>query len=283
MALNIGHLFDAASSESEPEGDSRPLNDHVVVNIIKKTDELQKAAVEGIHLNHHLRNANEAIKAGKPPLGLIPKLNLMAYRGTKELQEAVDQEMIKAGLAVCSLLQQHFAKALKDSKEKIDLLNGELTPLTDSAEDEGYRDELKSRVQKSLNDIAKKCEIEAKNLAERSSRKRTREPEGPAEAPPKRARPTNGPPVLNTTLDRDTAKTSLFEVMNDVSDLNNIIIHSLTPLSHPQIRARLPPVRGQKSGRGQGPARGKGKGGRGERGARGPRNWQGPPSCNGWN
>ena len=118
--------------------------------------------MEGIRLNHHLRNAKEAIKAGKPPLGLTPKLNLMAYRGTKELQEAVDQEMIKAGLAVCSLLQQHFAKALKDSKEKIDLLNGELTSLTDSAEDEGYRDELKSRVQKSLNDIAKKCEIEAK-------------------------------------------------------------------------------------------------------------------------
>ena len=39
--------------------------------------------------------------------------------------------MSKAGLAVCSLSQQHFSKALKDSKEKIDLLNGELTSLAD--------------------------------------------------------------------------------------------------------------------------------------------------------
>ena len=100
MALNIGHLFDATSSESEPERDSRPLNDHdrgLKMNINKKSDELQKAAVEGIHLNHHLRNAKEAIKAGKPPLGLTLKLNLTAYRGTKELQEAVDQECPKPG------------------------------------------------------------------------------------------------------------------------------------------------------------------------------------------
>ena len=118
MALNIGHLFDAASSESEPERDSRPLSDHdrdLRTSINKKTDELQKAAVEGIHLNHHLKNAKEAIKSGKPPHGLTPKLNVTAYKSTKELQEAVDQEMSKAGLAVCNLLQQHFSKALKES------------------------------------------------------------------------------------------------------------------------------------------------------------------------
>ena len=130
--------------------------------------------------------------------------------------------MSKAGLAVCSLLQQHFSKALKESKEKIDALNGELTSLAESTEVEGYRNELQSRVQKALNDISTKCETEAKNLTERSSRKRTREPAGPAEVPPKRTRPNNGPPVLNTTLDRDTAITMLFEGMNDVSDQNNI-------------------------------------------------------------
>ena len=133
--------------------------------------------------------------------------------------------MTKAGLAVCSLLQQHFAKALKESKEKIDVLNGELASLAESAKDEGYRDELKSRVQKALNDIAAKCETESKNLAERSSRKRTREPAGPAEAPPKKARPNNGPPVLNTTLNRDTAITT----MNDVSDQNNINSFTYSP------------------------------------------------------
>lgn len=196
MALNIGHLFDAVSSESEPEGDPRTLSEHdrsLKQSINKKSDELQKAALEGIHLNHHLKNAKEAIKADKPPHGLIPRLNLTAYRGTKELQEAVDKEMLKAGLAVCNLLQQHFSKALKESKEKIDVLNGELTSLAESTEDDGYCNELQSRVQKTLNDISTKCEAEAKNLAERSSRKRTREPTDPAEVPPKRTRSNNVP------------------------------------------------------------------------------------------
>ena len=55
MALNIGHLFDAVSSESEPEGDPRALSDHdrsLKTSINKKSDELQKAALEGIYLNH---------------------------------------------------------------------------------------------------------------------------------------------------------------------------------------------------------------------------------------
>ena len=114
-------------------------------------------------------------------------------------------------------------------------------------------------MQKSLNDIAKKCEIEAKNLAERSSRKRTRESEGPAEAPPKRARPTNGPPVLNTTLDRDTAKTSLFEVMNDVSDLSNIYSLTYSP-SPPTDKSPTTPSKRAKIWPRPRPSQRKGKG-----------------------
>ena len=99
MALKICHLFDAGSSEPEPESDTRSLSDHdrgLKQKITKKSEELKNASLEEIHLNHHLRNAKEAIKAGKPPLGLTPKLNLTVYRRTKELQDAVDAEMKKS-------------------------------------------------------------------------------------------------------------------------------------------------------------------------------------------
>ena len=99
----------------------------------------------------------------------------------------------------------------------------------------------------------------SKNLVERSSRKRTRELEGPAEAPPKRARPTNGPPVLNTTLDRDTAKTSLFEVMNDVSDLSNIYSLTYSP-SPPTDKSPTTPSKRAKIWPRPRPSQRKGKG-----------------------
>jgi hypothetical protein len=113
MALKIEHLFDAASSESEEEADTRDLSefDKGLRKLVKnKTEELETAAIEGIRINHHLRMAREAIKADKPPKGLTPHINVTAYLGDAELQGAVDEEMTKAGLAVCSLLQSHFSK-----------------------------------------------------------------------------------------------------------------------------------------------------------------------------
>ena len=56
----------------------------------------------------------------------------------------------KAGLAVCGQVQHHFSHALKQSKKKIDSLNVELASLADSAEDEQYRGEMKTKVQKAL-------------------------------------------------------------------------------------------------------------------------------------
>ncbi len=57
MALKIGHLFDAASSESEEEADTRDLSefDKGLRKLVKnKTEELETAAIEGIRINHHI-------------------------------------------------------------------------------------------------------------------------------------------------------------------------------------------------------------------------------------
>jgi hypothetical protein len=78
MALQIVHLFDAASSESETEAENpaRPWHTRQgAEKLLKnKVDELEEAALEGIRINHHLKMAKEAIKAKKPPKGLTPRL-----------------------------------------------------------------------------------------------------------------------------------------------------------------------------------------------------------------
>ena len=81
MALNIGHLFNAGSSESEPETEAQTLSKYdrgLKSEIQKKSDELRNAAIEGIYLNHHLKNAKEAVRTGRAPNGLTPKVNVIS-------------------------------------------------------------------------------------------------------------------------------------------------------------------------------------------------------------
>ena len=75
---------------------------------------------------------------------------------------------------------------------------------------------------KLLNDGADKCELESKRLAERANKKRARDETPSSEAPAtKRPKPSDAPPVLNCTQDRDAAITNMFEALKDVSHTNN--------------------------------------------------------------
>ena len=114
MAARMGHLIDAGSSESEPEGPELSEHDKSLkLKIKQKCEEFEEVGMEGLHITHHLRMVKDAIKLGKPLKGLTPTLTLTAYLETEEFGKAVKEEMAKAGLAVCRLLRDHYSSIHK--------------------------------------------------------------------------------------------------------------------------------------------------------------------------
>lgn len=105
---------------------SRTFLEHQVQK--KKSDELKNAAIEGT--STIISKTKEAIQAGHLTASLWSSIS----QPTTALKNC---KMTKADLAVCSLLQCHFFKALETSQERMDALD-ELSPLADSAEDESY-------------------------------------------------------------------------------------------------------------------------------------------------
>ena len=79
MALNIKHLLDRVSSESETEINTNPaLSDYdkgLPKKLNPKLKEVEDAAMESIRINHHLKVCKEAIRTGQPPKGLTPTQN----------------------------------------------------------------------------------------------------------------------------------------------------------------------------------------------------------------
>ena len=73
MALNIKHLLDGVSSESDTESNTNPiLSDYdkeVTKKLNPKLKEIEDAAMESIRINHHLKVCKEAARTGQPPKG----------------------------------------------------------------------------------------------------------------------------------------------------------------------------------------------------------------------
>ena len=73
MALNIKHLLDGVSSESDTESNTNPiLSDYdkeVTKKLNPKLKEIEDAAMESIRINHHLKKCKEADRTGQPPKG----------------------------------------------------------------------------------------------------------------------------------------------------------------------------------------------------------------------
>ena len=184
MAKCMKQLFDIGSSESETEGSELSPNNQTIKPKIKELCELfEKVGLESARATHHLKMAKEAIKSGVPPKGLTPNLTLTAYMETEELKAAVKSEMTQAGLAICKLLRNHYLAIHKKNVDKLNEIEKICADLTNAIEDPECKTAIKEWTLKTLNASADRCEAEGKRLAERVSKKRTRDDAPTEEAP----------------------------------------------------------------------------------------------------
>ena len=142
MALNIGHLLDGGSSESEFESDPDTLSPHdqeVTKKVNTLFKEFEQTALESIRVNHHLKMAKEE---GKPPKGLMPTIKLTAYLGTSELLKSVNQALMSCSVNACKILQTHYSSLLKDNKEKMTKIESDIKDQVYSMENEEHKQRL---------------------------------------------------------------------------------------------------------------------------------------------
>ena len=207
MALRIGHLLDADNSDSEVNNSSRP--DAVPTSeleraLIKKGESLETEALNAIRANHHPKNVKDALKNKALPRGLTPQLKLTAFSQTNELKTAVDDELEKCGLEICRLLKFHYISVLEQANTKASDTEKEMNDICALVGSETEKSSLQNKCAELITKTNKCCEDKAKELKDKSSRKRGPDPnDGQAAPDPKR--PRIAEMVLNNTHDRDTA------------------------------------------------------------------------------
>lgn len=184
-----------------------------------------------VKAEHHCRQMTDALKAGKAPPGLTPRLNLTAMEQTDTLIRNVDRVIQDAGLKIVDLLQDHYKQLgaklkskAEDSRTKFERVLREYKG--------SNKDELKARIQKAIDDAQVSAMKAATELTNKRNKRKCplEEATGTEEPPDQQLPPTKK--AAPTEAERDESILNrLYQLLkkDQVHQYPNIPINTIIP------------------------------------------------------
>ena len=186
LSLNITGLVNLVNTRSDKELPGPSTQATASPTIDGLQSDLTETLTQLVRIEHHNKQMSDALRNGKAPPGLTPKLNLTAMGQNEPLTKKVNAITEEAGLAIVRALQEHYQTIAGELKAKAEEIKSTMERILNE-----YSGNNKATLREKLVTATTKAQEEATKVANELREKRLKRkrptPNDPEQKPPSKS------------------------------------------------------------------------------------------------